>query len=371
MRLRLRELAECLEARLEGDPERYLLGLASLEEAGPDQLSFLDRPAYTRFLVGTRAGAVLLRPADRKRCPVDALVCDDPYLAYAHASSLFYPPGPIQPGIHPSAVLDASAQVDPGAQIGPGCVLGPGVRVDSGVSLGPNCVLGKNVVVGVDSRLEASVVLYDEVRVGCAVLLHSGVVVGADGFGFAQEAGTWCKIRQVGGVCIKDHVEIGANSTVDRGALGDTLLEQGVKLDNQVQVGHNVYIGAHTIIAGCTAIAGSVRIGRRIGRRCRIGGKCAINGHLSIADDVVLAGMTAVSGSIRRAGAYASSLPHEEIGRWRRNVIRVRHLDKSLRRLERATGGFSGERAESPAKSPGAPGATPKTPESGRASRGP
>ncbi len=345
MRLRLKELAVSLEAELEGDPERCLVGLAALKDAGPEHLSFLDRPGYARFLSDTRAGAVLLRRADRQRCPVDALVCADPYLCYARASALFYPPSSIRPGIHPGAVLDDTAQVDSEAEIGPGCVLGAGVRVGPGVFLGPNCVLGGNAEIGAGSRLEAGVVLYDGVRVGCGVVLHSGVVLGADGFGFAPEAGAWCKIRQVGGVCIGDWVEIGANSTVDRGALGDTVLEEGVKIDNQVQIGHSVQIGAHTIIAGCVAVAGSVRIGRR----CRIGGKCAISGHLSIADDVVLAGMTSVSGSIRRTGVYASAFPHDEARRWRRNMMRFRRLDEEATRRRRARSDpeSSGDAAES------------------------
>jgi len=337
--MRLGELAERLVVRLEGDPGRALEGVGTLRGAGPAQLAFLANPRYRKDLESSRAGAVLLR--EGTACPSGfsgaRLWADDPYLAFARASALLHPPPVVQPGIDPSAVLAPDAQVDPSAEIGPLVYVGRGATIGPGVQVGSGCHVGDGVEIGMGTRLHPRVVVYAGCRIGQGCVLHSGAVIGADGFGLAYSGSGWERIPQVGRVIIGDNVDVGANTTIDRGAIDDTIIEDGVKLDNQIQIGHNCVIGAHTAVAGCVGIAGSTRIG--VG--CRIGGASMISGHLQIADDTEIAGGTAVTRSIREAGVYASVSPFMPFAQWRRNAAQLRHLDelaKRVRALEQAAG---------------------------------
>ena len=315
----LGELAVRFGLALRGDPARRVLRVATLAQADEGALSFLANSRYRRHLPGTRAAAVLIAEADAAECPTAALLTPNPYLAYARIALLLHPQPPVAPGVHPSAVVSPEAQVDPSAAIGPQAVIEAGARIDERASIGPGCTVGA-ASIGADTRLGPRVSVYDGVTIGRRCIVHAGAVLGADGFGFAPDEGTWFKVPQVGGVRIGDDVEIGANTTIDRGAIDDTVVEDGVKLDNQIQVGHNALIGAHTAIAACTGISGSTTIGRR----CMIGGMVGFAGHLTIADDVTVTGCSLVSASIREAGSYSSGMPTVETRAWRRMVAHLR-----------------------------------------------
>ena len=332
--MKLGELARRIGAELAGDGDVEITGVANLRHAGPGELSFLADTRYLDHLLGTRAEAVILAPAHRAECPTHALLIENPYAAYARAAQCLHPMPDVEPGIAPSAIIDASAVIDPAASVAAGAVIEAGSRIEAGAFVGPGCLIGPDCIVGRDCRLMGRVTLVTRVRLGRRVLIHPGAVIGGDGFGFAKEGGRWIKIPQLGGVVIGDDCEIGCNTTIDRGALDDTVLEDGVKLDNLIQIAHNVRIGEDTAIAGCTGIAGSARIGRR----CAIGGGVGIVGHLEICDDVQLTGMTYVTQAIDRPGTYSSGVPMEPYGAWRRNYTRIKQLDemaKRLRRLER------------------------------------
>jgi len=249
--------------------------------------------------------------------------------------ALFHPEPEVVPGVHRSAQVDPSARIDPGAHVGPYAVVGARTVVGRGASVGAQVSLGADVAIGEGTRLNPGVVVYDRCRIGARCIVHSGAVIGSDGFGMARDAGRWIKIPQVGAVRIGDDVEIGANTTIDRGALDDTVIEEGVKLDNQIQVAHNCVIGAHTVIAGCTGISGSVTIGRN----CMIGGGVGIVGHLSICDHVTISGMTLVAKSITRPGTYTSGLPMMPHAQWLRNAALLRRLDRIAGRGARALPG--------------------------------
>jgi UDP-3-O-[3-hydroxymyristoyl] glucosamine N-acyltransferase len=327
----LGELARRTGAELIGDPAVVVDHVATLEEAGPGAVSFLANPRYRRFLGRTRAAAVVVSPDDRGTCPAAALVAANPYLVFARAAQLLMAAEPPAPGVHETAFVHPQAVVADGVSVGPCAVIDAGARIGRGVSIGAGTVIGRRASVGDHARIAANVTIADAVVVGARVILHGGVVLGADGFGFANDRGRWVKVPQTGTVRIGDDVEIGANSCVDRGALGDTVVEAGVKIDNLVQVGHNVRIGAHTAIAGCAAIAGSTTIGSR----CMIGGAVAIAGHLSIADKVTITGMTAVTRGIRESGVYSGSpqmLPNND---WRKNAVRFGYLDEMYRRMRK------------------------------------
>ena len=267
--------------------------VATLAQAEPGSLSFFANSRYRQHLKDTRATAVVLSEADSADCPVAALLSPNPYLAYSRIAQTLYPEAPLPAGIHPSAVIAAGARISASASIGPLCVVEEAVEIGERVFLGPACIVQRGARVGGDSRLLARVNLYPGVTLGQRCILHAGAVIGADGFGFAPNAGVWDKVPQVGSVRIGDDVEIGANTTIDRGAIDDTVVQNGVKLDNQIQVGHNVVIGAHTAIAACTGISGSTVIGQR----CMIGGMVGFAGHLTIADDVTVTGCSLVSAS--------------------------------------------------------------------------
>jgi UDP-3-O-[3-hydroxymyristoyl] glucosamine N-acyltransferase len=319
----LGELAVRFGLTLRGEPELKVRSVATLSRAEPGSLSFLANSRYRKQLEITRATAVVVSAEDEAHCPAAALIHPNPYLAYARIATLVHPQASPQPGKHPSAVIGSGAHIAASANIGPLAVIEDGAEIGDRVSIGPGCVIQRGARVEADSVLVSRVNLYPGVTIGQRCLLHAGAVVGADGFGFAQNSGSWVKVPQVGSVRIGDDVEIGANTTIDRGAIDDTVVENGVKLDNQIQVGHNVLIGAHTAIAACTGISGSTVIGRR----CMIGGMVGFAGHLSIADDVVVTGCSLVSASIKKPGSYSSGMPTVETRLWRRMVAHLRRLD--------------------------------------------
>ena len=327
----LAELAVRHGLELRGDPDARVARVGTLHGAGPDAVSFLANPRYRKYLATTRAGAVVVEPAFADACPVPVLVAANPYAAYARIAADLHPAPDFTPGISPGAHVAADAEVAADAGVAPGAVIEAGARVGAGAWVGPNCVVGAGAEIGPGSRLVASVTLCHGVRLGARVLVHPGVVIGADGFGIAREPAGWTKVPQVGSVVIGDDVEIGANTTIDRGAIEDTVIEDGVKLDNQIQVGHNVRIGAHTVVAGCAGISGSTTVGRN----CMIAGAVGIAGHLEIADGVVITGLSMVSHSIREPGVYSGALPLDEAARWRRNAARFRQLDKLAKRVAR------------------------------------
>ncbi|HQU15134.1 MAG: UDP-3-O-(3-hydroxymyristoyl)glucosamine N-acyltransferase [Chromatiales bacterium 21-64-14] len=329
MAFTLGELAERAGGELRGDPSCAIDGVAPLGDARPGTIAFLSNPRYRRYLRSTRASAVILGPVDAPACPCPAIVSDNPYLAYARVAALFVPPHPRRHGIHPTASVSSASRIHDSAWVGPHCVVEAGAEIGEDVFLGPGCVVGGGVQIGAQSRLEARVTLCRGTSIGRNAHIQAGAVIGGDGFGIANDGGQWVKVPQLGKVRIGDDVEIGANSTIDRGALEDTVLEDGVRLDNQIQIAHNVHIGAYTAIAGCVGISGSVRIGKR----CMIGGGVGIAGHLEIADDVVITGMSLVTRSITAPGVYSSGIAVEPAVRWRRNHARLRGLDELARRV--------------------------------------
>jgi len=272
--LTLAELARKVGGRVAGDDSVAVHGVCTLQHGRPGHIAFLSNPRYRRFLADTRAAAVILREEDLAQCPVPALVAEDPYVAYARVAALLAPRGRPAHGVHESAVVADDAQVHPEASIGPLAVVGSGAEIAAGVEVGPGSVIGSGVRIGEGTRLVANVTLCEGVTIGRNCLIHPGAVIGADGFGIAREGERWIKVPQLGSVRIGDDVEIGANTTVDRGALEDTVIEEGAKLDNQIQVAHNVHIGAHTAIAGCVGISGSARIGSQ----CMLAGGVGVVG---------------------------------------------------------------------------------------------
>jgi len=327
----LADLAERFGLAIHGDPRTRIDGVATLASAGPTQLGFLATPQYARQLAASRAGALVVTPAVAAGLERPALATDNPAAAFARIAALFERRPPAPAGIDASAVVDPGAQVDASASIGPLCTVAAGARIGAGAILGPQCSVGPDCVVGEGSHLVARVTLVQRVVLGRRVLVHPGAVIGADGFGLAIDRGAWLKVPQLGGVRIGDDCEIGANTTIDRGALDDTVLEEDVRLDNQVQIAHNVHIGAHTAMAGCAAVAGSTRIGRW----CLVGGAAGIAGHLELCDRVTILAMSMVSHSIREPGEYASGIPAQDSRLWRRNTARLRKLDQLVRRLGR------------------------------------
>ncbi len=321
------ELAQRFELELRGE-DRRVHGVGTLSNATPAQLSFLANPRYRGQLADSAAGVVVLRAEDAADCAMTTLIARDPYVAFAKIAALFERKPVREAGIHPSAAIDPSASVDPSAHIGPHVSIGARSRIGAGASIGPGCIIGDDCDVGDDCELVARVTLVTRVRLGKRVLIHAGAVLGADGFGIAMDHGHWIKVPQLGGVVVGDDCEIGANTTIDRGALGDTVLEEDVRLDNQIQVGHNVRIGAHTAMAGCSAVAGSASIGRH----CLVGGGAGILGHLEVCDRVVITAMSLVTHSIREPGEYSSGTPLMDNRAWRKSAARFKQLDDIARR---------------------------------------
>lgn len=337
MSLSLGELAVRFGCELRGDPDTHVEHVATLANADARSLAFLANPRYRHQLATTRAAAVVLGAASAAECPTAILLSDNPYATYARIAAILHPPSAVVPGIHPTALVAPSAHIDPSAQIGAYCTIGERVVVGARSLVGPHSSLEEGVELGADVRLAARVTLGPRVQVGARTVLHPGAVIGGDGFGFAPERGGWLKVPQLGTVRIGADVEIGANTTVDRGAIDDTVIEEGVKLDNLIQIGHNVRIGAHSALAALTGVAGSTTIGKR----CMIGGACGLAGHITVADDVVITGGSVVTNSIPHPGLYSSTLPIEEAHVWRRLVGRFKRsaiFEERVRRLERALG---------------------------------
>jgi UDP-3-O-[3-hydroxymyristoyl] glucosamine N-acyltransferase len=320
----LREIVAKLGGEAVGEVSAPLSGVATIDSAGPSHVTFLANPKYRSRLSATRAGAVILSPRDRDAAAMPRIISDNPYAYYAKVVALFHPEPPASPGVHASAQVDGTAIVDVGAEIGPFVSIGAGVRIGPGVRIGAGCAIGAGVTIGERTLLHPRVTVYDGCRLGARCIVHSGAVIGADGFGMAREGERWVKIPQVGAVRVGDDVEIGANTTIDRGALDDTVIEDGVKLDNLIQIAHNCVIGAHTVVAGCTGISGSTRVGRN----CMIGGGVGIVGHVEICDNVVISGFSLVAKSIMKPGTYTSGMPLMPHDEWLRNAAHLRRLDR-------------------------------------------
>lgn len=331
MSITLGELAERIGARVEGDSNCVINGVATLTNAEAGEITFLSNPRFQNLLTDSRASAVIVTENDVVNCSVNALVSENPYLAYAQVSAIFAPQRPAAGNIDPKATIGHHTTIDESVTVGANAVIGDGVELAAGVVIGAGCVIENGTSIGEDSRIYPNVTLYHDVVIGKRVIIHSGTVVGSDGFGFANDQGHWVKIHQLGRVVIGDDVEIGANTTIDRGAIEDTVIGDGVILDNQIQVAHNVKIGAHTAIAGCVGIAGSAVIGRH----CAIGGGAGILGHLEISDGVTVTAMSLVTKSIREQGVYSSGTPLEPSASWQKNFARFKQLDEMARRLKR------------------------------------
>ncbi len=326
----LGELAQRLGCSVRGDPEIRIARVNTLEHARPGEISFLSNAKYSAQLEHCQASALILAPADAEKTALPALLVERPYLAFAYVSQWLNPVAACTAGIHPSAVVEGT--VHPSAHIGPHVYIGADAVIGAGVVVGANTVIERGVKIGSGSRIYSNVTIYAQCEVGQNCVIHAGVVIGADGFGFAQdEQGAWVKVPQLGRVCIGDDVEIGANTCVDRGAIQDTVIATGVKVDNLVQIAHNVRIGEHAIIAGTTGIAGSTQVGEKV----VIGGGARIAGHLNIAPGVVISGGSGVAKSLKKAGTYTAVLPLQTHEEWVRNFAHLRKLDHHIKRFEK------------------------------------
>ncbi|MFT6387194.1 MAG: UDP-3-O-[3-hydroxymyristoyl] glucosamine N-acyltransferase [Cellvibrionaceae bacterium] len=328
-RYSITELAEFIGASFEGDGDHLIYTLASLPEATETDLAFYASSAYKKKLQSTRAGCVLLQESHKAEFNGNKLLSADPYLSYAKLTYLFRKQSKGPASIHPSAVIASDVSLGENVTIGPNVVIEQGASVGSDCSIGANSFIGEESHIGSNSTLYTGVNIYNNVHIGESCILHSGSVVGADGFGFAPSLEGWCKIYQLGGVRIGDQVEIGAGTSIDRGALDNTIIKTGVKIDNQVQIAHNVEIGEHTAIAAASAIAGSAVIGKR----CKIAGCVGIVGHINITDDVHITAMSMITKSISKPGSYSSGMPMSETRSWRKNAARFNRLDDIARQL--------------------------------------
>lgn len=324
------ELAQRVGARLQGDETVLIRGLATLQDAEDGHLAFLANPQYRKYLATTRAAAVIMAPDQAEGYQGNALLIENPYYAYARLTGLFAPQSSDHPGVHPTAAVGEQVTLGVNVSIGPHVTIEPGAIIGDGASIGAGCFIGAGSSIGAGSRLYPNVSVYYGVKVGERAIFHSGAVIGSDGFGFAPHAKGWEKIHHMAGVRIGNDVELGACTTVDRGALSDTVIDDGVKIDNLVQIAHGVKIGAHTVIAGCAGIAGSTEIGAR----CVIAGGVGIAGHLKIADRVTITAMTLVSKSITEPGSsYSSGTAMTTTREWRRQVARMSQLEQLHQRV--------------------------------------
>ncbi|MBS0377699.1 MAG: UDP-3-O-(3-hydroxymyristoyl)glucosamine N-acyltransferase [Proteobacteria bacterium] len=338
MAVTLGELAVRFGCELRGEPGVRVARVGTLAGAGADALAFLANPRYRAQLDTTSAAAVVVNAAAAAAAPCAVLVSENPYATYARIAQLLHPPPPLNPGVHPSAVVHADARVDASAEVAALAVVAAGAVIGPRAFIGPHCTVGGDARIGEDVRLVARVTVGSRVEIGARTIVQPGAVLGGDGFGFAPDKRGWVKVPQVGAVRIGPDVEIGANTAIDRGAIEDTVIEEGVKLDNLVQVAHNVRIGAHTAIAACVGVSGSTSIGRR----CMVGGHTGFAGHINIADDVVVTGFSMITHSIKEPGVYSSGIPFEDARTWRRLVARFKRLpllEGRVRRLERPAGG--------------------------------
>ncbi len=327
----LAEIAKHINAECRGDADCLISGISSLDNAQTGQIAFLEKSSYKKYLPDTKASAVILTADNAALCKVNALITQNPYLGFAKTAELFEKPPTFTPGIHPTAIIGQNCKIDPMASIGPYCVIEENVEILANTIIGAHSFIASRIKIGTNCRLHPRVTLYADVTIGAHVIIHSGAVIGSDGFGNAQDRGQWHKVPHLGGVVIGNNVEIGANTTIDRGALDNTTIGNGVKLDNLIQVGHNVKIGDHTAIAGNVGIAGSAVIGKY----CMIGGHSGINGHIEITDRVLITGMTQVMKSINTPGIYSSGTGMMKNAEWHRSVVRFRHLDELAMRIQR------------------------------------
>ncbi|MDQ6621779.1 MAG: UDP-3-O-(3-hydroxymyristoyl)glucosamine N-acyltransferase [Pseudomonadota bacterium] len=348
MSITLAELSRRTGAELHGDGSVLITRVATLDAAAPDAIAFLANPRYRAQLASTHAGAVIVAPHMASHTGLPKLVSRNPYAVFAKVANALHPAPRATPGVHPSAIISTSARIAPTADIAARAVIGERVELGDGVHVGAGCVIEDDVRIGEDSWLYPNVTIYPRCVIGRRAIVHSGAVIGSDGFGMAEESGRWIKIPQTGRVVVGDDVEIGANTTIDRGAIEDTVIEDDVKLDNQIQIGHNCRIGAHTAIAGCVGIAGSTTIERN----CRVGGAAMIAGHLTIGEGVTISGATQVFESIAGPGVYSGlfpPLPHREWVRVASAIRRLAKLDPRLRALEASVSRVrSGSSADAP-----------------------
>ena len=323
-------LAERFNLELIGQADHCIDGVGTLNSATASQISFLSNPAYRAELPGTRAGAVILKQEDAEACQTNCLVARDPYVSYARIASLYAPVTRQEPGVHPSAVVHPTAKLGSNVAIGPNAVVEADCDIGEACSIGPGVVIGRGCTLGAACLIYANATLYHGTQLGQRVIVHSAVVLGADGFGFAFAGDHWEKVPQLGRVIIGDDCEIGAGTTIDRGANGDTVLEEDIKMDNQCMIGHNVHVGAHTAMAAKAGIAGSARVGRY----CLLGGGCGIQGHMEVADRVTIAARSILYYPVTEAGSTWSALiPSQPIAEWQRNLSRLRKLDQLARRV--------------------------------------
>lgn len=328
--IKLSELAEQHGLQYHGDGETLIDGVGTLSEATGSQLSFLSNPAYRAQLAATKAAVVLVTQDDLINCPVNALVVDDPYVTYALLANRFDHRRRPAPGIHPSASIDAAAKIGKDVHIGAQVVIGAGCDIADGCFIGPGCILIADCTIGSNSRLIANVTLCDGVSIGQRCTIHPGAVIGADGFGMAFDRDHWVKIPQLGSVEMGNDCEIGSNTTIDRGAIGNTVIEDDVRLDNQIQIGHNVHIGAHTAMAGQVGISGSTRIGRF----CMFAGSSGAVGHIQIADRTTVNFRSVITRSIDQPGTvWSAALGAQPVREWNRTVVHLRKLERLAKRV--------------------------------------
>jgi len=340
----LKELADLSKSEIKGDGQLLLSGVATLQDAVEGQISFVSNPKYLKQLDTSKASAIILSPKLASSYEGNALINDDPYLTFARVVNAFHEQEKVKASIHPTAVVSKEARLGKNVNIAANVVIEAGVSIGDNSLIGAGTVIAENVTIGSEALLYANVTIYSDTVIGKRAIIHSGAVIGSDGFGFApQPDKSWYKIRQIGNVVIGDDVEVGANTTIDRAALGSTLIGNGVKLDNQIQIAHNVQIGDLTIIAGAAGIAGSTVIGKR----CQIGGAAGISGHLEIADDVIITGRSMVINSLKKAGVYSSGVVVDENRKWRRNAAGFRHLSdmvKKIKQLESSVSNLENQR---------------------------
>ena len=325
----LEQLADKLAVSYRGDPDTQVTAIAAIETAGQGDLTFLHHTSYAKYLATTKASVVILNENAAASYSGAVLITADPYQTYAQAAMLFSADETVAAGVHPTAIIGEHCDIHPSVSIGPYVVIGDHVIIERDVQIGAGTTLGRDVKIGEKSVLFPRVCVYKQVTIGQGVRIHCGVVLGSDGFGLNKVKGEWARIPQLGRVIIGDQVDIGANTTIDRGALGDTVIGNGVKLDNQIQIAHNVEIGEHTAIAGCVGIAGSAKLGKH----CMIGGGTCIAGHISIADQVIITGMTQVTKSISKPGIYSSGTGIQNNHEWHKSVVRFKQLDTIARRV--------------------------------------
>lgn len=332
----LGDIVEALGGTRHGSPDLLIHRLAPVAKAGPGELAFVAQARYASQIDTTAADVLIVPPALQARALARGacIVADDPYLYFARLTQWWKRQHEVAPapGIDPLASIHPTARVDEGVSVGPFAVVGPGVHLAHGARIGAHCVLGADVQIGEGTVLHPRVTVGERCAIGARSLLHSGVVIGADGFGFAPHQGEWIKIEQLGAVRIGNDVEIGANTCIDRGALDDTVIEDGVKLDNLIQIGHNVHVGAHTAMAGCVGVAGSATIGAH----CTIGGGAVVLGHLTLADGVHISAASVVTRSLLKPGHYTGMFPIDDNASWEKNAASLKQLNRLRERLKAA-----------------------------------